>query len=54
MLSSVLEQSHTLYFTNKLISMFAQRSITLVLMMINSCSYNLLMILCLFSFSYLS
>ena len=32
----------------------AQRPITLVLMIINSCSYSLLMILCLFIFSYLS
>ena len=36
------------------IDMLAQRPITLVLMMINSCSYSLLMILCLFTFSYLS
>ena len=33
--------------------LLAQRSNTLVLMMINSCSYSLLMILCLISFKYL-
>ena len=33
--------------------LLAQRLITLVLMMINSCSYSLLMILCLISFRYL-
>ena len=32
--------------------LLAQRPITLVLMMINSCSYSLLIILCLYSFSY--
>ena len=36
------------------IVVLAQRPIILVLMMINSCSYSLLMILYLFSFSYLS
>ena len=35
------------------IDVLAQRPITLVLIMINSCSYSLLMILCLISFRYL-
>jgi len=34
--------------------LLAQRPITLILMMINSCSYSLLMILCLISFRYLT
>ena len=35
------------------IKLLAQRPVTLVLMMINSCSYSLLMILCLFILRYL-
>ena len=51
--SSDMARSKTFNVADLYEYLLAQRPITLVLMMINSCSYSLLMILCLISLRYL-